>query len=387
MRSEQGPGGRAGMTETEEHYTAGGERHRATLEGHLLRTLLWIAALVVAIWFLYHVRSGILLILVAMIVTAFLNAPVTALEKRGVGRPIAALILLMALLIVIAGLGWMIVPRLAREVPRFLELLPELATQLADRISDLAGESPELERQLEMLVAWLVDSIQGMWQYATTALEALIGGIIVVALVLFMLLNPRPILSAYIRLLPEPRREKATRAFVRASRMVVGWVSANVIVGGIRGVAAYFFLTFVGVPGALLWGVLSFVTALIPRLGFYLMTIPPVVVAAAQSFELAVWTAVFFIVFDEILGNFIAPRIYGETMELHPAYILGMTVLMALAFGVIGVLIAAPFAGIIKAHVDEFYLQHRPPTAATEALVDAMLEGREDPARQARTTS
>ena len=333
------------------------------------------AVVVVLLWFLFEVRRGVLLLLLALIVASVLNVPVTALERRKLSRRVATLVVLAGTLLAAGLLGWLILPRLATEVPRLLELLPELASELVERTGSLAGESPELQRQLSLVVGWALETVRGVWRYATTGLEALVGGIIVVALVLFMLLDPRPMLSTYLRFFPERRRDSAARAFARSSRMVAGWVTANVIVGGIRGIAAYFFLVWLGVPGALLWGVLSVVTALIPRVGFYLMTIPPVVVAAAISFEAALWTALFFIVMDEFLGNFVAPRIYGETMELHAAYILGMTVLLGLAFGLVGVLIAAPLAGIIKAYFDEFYLADRPEDDRSAARVEAMLRG------------
>jgi putative permease len=340
------------------------------------RFLLTAAALVALLWFLHEVRWGVLVLLVAAILAIFLNAPVTVLERRGLSRRLAVAVVILALLVGATLLGWLILPRLAREVPRFLDLLPQLVQELAERATQAAGESPELEHQISMVITWMLETIRGMWQYANTALQALVASIVIFALVLFMLLDPRPMLATYLQLLPEDRRVEAARAFARSAKMIVGWVAANVIVGGIRGVAAYLFLQFMGVPGALLWGVLSFVTALIPRVGFYIMTIPPVLVAAADSFQTALWTAIFFIVVDEILGNFVVPRIQAETMELHPAFILGMTVLMALAFGMVGVLIAAPVAGIIKAHVEEFHLARKPPDPRVEEQVDAMLSGR-----------
>lgn len=337
------------------------------------RLLVGAATVIVLLWFLHQVRVGVLLLLLALILSVLLNAPTTALEKRGLTRGVATLIVMAALLLVAGLLSWFVLPRLVREIPRFIDILPQLAADLMERVSSVAGESPELERQLSMVVSWALEYLRGLWRYLSTALEALLGAIVVLALVLFMLLDPRPLLSAYVRLLPEGRRDGAVQAFRRSSEMVVGWVAANAIVGGIRGAAAYAFLIWVGVPGALLWAILSFATALIPRIGFYLMTIPPVMVAAAESFQTALWTALFFTVLDNLLGNFVVPRIQGETMELHPAYILAVTVLMALAFGVIGVLIAAPVAGTIKAHVDEFYLKDRPEDPTTRAQVDAML--------------
>lgn len=339
----------------------------------VVRWLLLAAALVVVLWFLHEVRWALLLLLTAGIGAIFLNALVTLLERRGTSRRLGVVAVLGGFLAAAALVGWLVLPRLVREVPAFLETLPGVLTGAADEIAGAFGGSPQVERQLSMWADWVLETVGGLWQYASTALGAILGSIVVLALTLFMVLEPRPLLRGYLLLLPEDWREPAVRAFTRSSRMVVGWVAANVIIGGIRGLAAYFFLEWIGVPGALLWGLLAAVTALIPRVGFYIMVIPPVLVAAAQSLQIALWTAVFLIVFDELLGNFVVPRIQAETMELHPAYILGFTVLMAFSFGVLGVLIAAPVAGMLLAHVQEFHLRGRADDARTEERVDAML--------------
>jgi putative permease len=156
---------------------------------------------------------------------------------------------------------------------------------------------------------------------------------------------------------------------------LVGWVYSNVLLGLIKATAAFLFLTYMEVPGAVIWSFLSLFAALIPRLGFYLMSIPPVIVSLTVSPTTALWTALFFWLMSEILGNFVAPRVQGEIMELHAAYLLFMTVAMGLAFGILGVLVASPLAGFIKVFYDEFYLARQPPDPDLEQRVDGMMEG------------
>jgi putative permease len=129
------------------------------------------------------------------------------------------------------------------------------------------------------------------------------------------------------------------------------------------------------VPGAIIWSVLALFSALIPRLGFYLMSIPPVIVALTVSPATALWTALYLWVLSEILGNFVAPHVQGEIMELHAAYLLFMTVAMGLAFGLLGVLVASPLAGFIKVYYDEFYLARQSEDPQLEERVDGMMEG------------
>lgn len=351
--------------------TAGGERD---LFRTLAKALLLAAALVVALWFVHEVRRALLVLAVAGIVGVFLNAPVTWLERKGISRPRATLAVLLGLLAIAGALGWLVLPRLAQEVPRLLERTPELVTGVAERLSAYFGESPEVERQLSRLVDWVVGLFRGMWQHAGSLVGAFVLGIFVLAMVLYMLADPRPLLRTYLLLLPARLREPGARAFARSSEMIVWWAVSNVVLGTIRAVATFFFLQFMGVPGALLWSLLAFVTALIPQIGFYLMAIPPVVVSLSLGFRTALWVALFFWAFDTLLGNFVAPRIRGTAMDLHPAYLLAVTLLMAFAFGPVGVLIAAPVAGVASAYLDEFYLAGRSGDERLGERVESMLQ-------------
>lgn len=350
--------------------TSGGALFRT-----LAKALLLAAGLVVVVWFAYRIRQVLLLATLALILAMVLNAPVTWLERRRVSRGLATLLVFALSALLVALLGWLIVPRLLAEVPTLLEQLPRLLRDLVERLAGVLGAHPEVDRQLSQLVAWLERGVGELWRLADALAAALLFGLFVVAMVLYLVADPRPLLRGYVLLMPPRLREPAARAACRASRMVVGWVVANALLGGIKATAAFLFLRFMGVPGAVVWSALALFSALIPRLGFYLMSVPPVIVALSLDPATALWTALFFWALSEILGNFVAPRVQGEIMELHAAYLLFMALAMAYAFGLLGVLVSAPVAGFLKVFYDEFYLARQPPDPELDARVERMLEG------------
>ena len=65
---------------------------------------------------------------------------------------------------------------------------------------------------------------------------------------------------------------------------------------------------------------------------------------------------------NELLGNFLAPRIRGETMQLHPVLLLFFSLAFARAFGVLGAMVATPAAAFFSAFYNEFYLRRGRPT-------------------------
>lgn len=343
------------------------------LYGALVRTLLLALGLVLLLWFLFLARTVLLATVFALIVAIALNGPVTWLEARRWPRGWAIAATVIAVAAALGAALWLVVPRLLAEVPTLAEAVPALANQVARRLGDAIGDRVAVEQQVSRALDLGLGALGELWRYTDVALEAVVLTLYVVALVLFAVANLRGLLRWYVRSMPPRHRDRAARAFARGSRMVVGWVVGSVVIGVLKGVAAFVFLAAVGVPGALVWSVLSFVAAFVPQIGFYLMTIPPVAVAFTVSPLTALWTLIYFLAFSELLGKFVAPRVFAQTMELSAVYVLIMTVAMGYAFGAIGVLIAAPVAGFVKAYYDAFYLERQPEDPALERRVEAML--------------
>jgi predicted PurR-regulated permease PerM len=147
------------------------------------------------------------------------------------------------------------------------------------------------------------------------------------------------------------------RAYRRASRAVIGWTKASLVIGAIQAIAVFIFLTLMEVPGALVWAALAFFSDFIPRIGGYVMALPPVVLSLTLGPMTAVWVALFYLVSNEILGSIVAPKIRGAAMQIHPVLLIFFTVAFAIAFGVLGAIVATPAAAFAAAYYSEFYLK------------------------------
>lgn len=349
----------------------------------LAKAIFLATGLLALIWFLRQITWVLLFFTLALVVALALNAPVTWLERRGVHRLAATAAVLVVVVGTLAVVGLLIVPPLVREVTALIEALPVFAIGLADRLALLLRDYPEVEQQLRLdaqtagqLVPWLIGTLRNVWLYGLSVVVYLVLGLVLFGVILYMLLDPRPLLAAYVAALPPHLRAPGVRAFSRASKMVVGWVYASAIISAMKAVPAYFFLSWIGLPGALVWSVFTFAADLVPRLGFYLMIVPPVLMALAIDVRMAIWVALFYWGISEILGNLVAPRIQASTMDLHPVFLLFITLAMLAAFGVLGAIIASPVAGFIKAYYEEFYLARIPPPEELPRQVEGMLDRR-----------
>lgn len=361
----------------ERGVAAAGDGRGDAIFAALSRAVLLLAGVAALGWFLLRIHQVLLLGLLVVVLAIAVNAPVTWLERaRGWRRGAALAAVSLALLAASAGVAWLLVPRLVREVPSMVEQVTGMAQSLAADAGARLGVGDQLERQVDRLLAWAGDAAGQLWRFADSLVAGIVTTLVATALVLYVVADPRPLLAGALLAMPPRLRGGTARALARGSRMVVAWIAANAILGVIKAVAAFAFLTLMGVPGAALWSLSAFVSALVPQIGFYLMSIPPVVMAFSVGPSTALWTGLFFWTLSTVLGNFVAPRIQGERMQLHPAYILGMTVAMGYGFGPIGILLGAPVAGFVKAFFDAFYLERQPPDPDADARVAAILERR-----------
>jgi predicted PurR-regulated permease PerM len=111
-----------------------------------------------------------------------------------------------------------------------------------------------------------------------------------------------------------------------------------------------------GIPGVWVWAALTLFAEMIPKLGFYIMAVPPTLVALSIHPMTALWVLIFYIAFDEISGDLLMPKIRASTMNLHPVSTLFVMLAMASAFGLTGALIATPLTAFIKAYYETFIL-------------------------------
>jgi predicted PurR-regulated permease PerM len=185
------------------------------------------------------------------------------------------------------------------------------------------------------------------------------------------------LLRLYLLAFPPRLRDPAAQALTRSSVMVVGWMWSNVIVGGLEAVAAFFFRSFMDIPGALVWASLTLFAELLPKIGAYVMATPPTLVALSVSPLTGLWVALFYVVLNELTGSLLMPRVRASTMDLHPVSTLFMMLAMGSAFGLAGALVATPVAAYLKAYFEVFYLSRFPRDPQLDARVEAILHRRE----------
>jgi putative permease len=347
------------------------------MEHKQLSRLIYLAAgLFAALWFLHLVLDVILLLFFAIVITIVLNAPVTWLEKKKMSRTLASLLVFFGVMAIFGLVGWMVIPKMITQVKLLVTNLPDYLNSLNQRIDGWIGEHSSSDGKSASSFTLTTEQLQPLinriGQYSLSIFKNVLMIIFFFCLVIYMLINPKPLLEMYLSCFADNRKEKAAGAFAYASSMTIGWMWSNVVAGAIRATIVWFFLYFMGIPGVWVWAGVTFFAELIPKIGFYIMSVPPILIAFSISPVTAMWTAIFYIGLDEIIGDFIIPRIRSRTMKIHPVSILVMLLAMTAAFGVMGAFIATPLTAFIKAYYETFY-QRKTTVAKKDEYIDKML--------------
>ena len=175
--------------------------------------------------------------------------------------------------------------------------------------------------------------------------------VLVMIFLVFMLLA-KPFANDKLRAAFSPERADAFIAITNTiSRQIGAYLGALFVISFVTGLVVWGALAWIGVEFAFTWGLLAFVLNFIPTLGSIVASIPPVLMALAQHAP-DVWpavgvAAVLFVV-QQTLGNFIAPKVYGDRLNLSPVVILLFLVFWGWLWGITGALLAVPLAAAIQ---------------------------------------
>src|SRR5881394_3482980 len=331
------------------------------------RHIVGLVFLLVMAWLvLRSLQPVVLLFAIVFLLAMVLNPIVVWLQKHHVPRLASAILLILALIAVTGTIILFAIPPLARQSQELMRSAPGVWQGIRTRIESLTLNYPAVREALPR-----TDEIAGKAGAAAGTVGSillrstigLVGGVasivFAVLLLVFVLASPRPLVTAYLALVPDRYREQAHRTLARLMRQMTAWARGVAINGVITGVSIGSLLWLIGVQPALIFGVFAFLGEFLPTIGAFLVSIPILLVAlsiGAAKFWLAL--AVIVLVY-QIELNVLVPGVLGKEMRLHPVNILFFTLATATMFGLLGVFLAVPAAALVQIVIDEFYLQPR----------------------------
>jgi predicted PurR-regulated permease PerM len=185
-------------------------------------------------------------------------------------------------------------------------------------------------------------------------------------------MNPRPIFGAVFSLVPERHHDKTLTIMQRIGKFVPGWAGATLL--GMLTIGLLVFLLMwpiFGFMDALVLGLIAGIMEAVPYLGPLLSAVPALLFAVGKGGMTPLWVVLAYCAVQALENNVILPFIMSRGMKLHPVAMIFSMLICVAAFGVLGVLVAAPLVAIVGILHDELYRKRFLPTV-TDADLDRL---------------
>lgn len=332
--------------------------------------------------------SVLLLLFVAVLLASALEPGIATVRDRlPLGRGATILVTYVTFFVLVIGLAFIVLPAAIRQAEELIAALPPFFEEARTRAAELRPAA------LSRSVTALIDSVAGILkppdapdpdtvvEVGTIVAEAAVALATLLTIVFFWLVEHARLQRYTLAFLPFERRAGARDAWNEIEGRLGLWVRGQLILMGAIGVATAVTYTLLGLPGALLLGLIAAITEAIPIVGPLLGAIPAILVAATVSPELAVLVAIIYIVLQFLEGSILVPMVMRNTVGISPLLVLVSLLVGAAVGGFVGAFLAVPVAASIEIVLARLQAREIPVAQDPGAIETPDEEARDDHAR------
>jgi predicted PurR-regulated permease PerM len=370
----------------------------------------WVAAFALLILFLW-MFSNVLLPFAAAFCLGYLLDPIAdRLERLGLNRLGATLIILAAFVLVLALIIILLVPILGHQLYGLIQSLPAFAKRLQEVLAQQSeyftqGYGGVLLEKLGLSLpsgsdrsatsdlvsqaaAWAGTFLNSVWS-RTTALVSLLSLIVVTPVVAFYMVLEWDKMIATVDSLVPPRHREVVRGLAREiDAAMAGFLRGQSLVCLFLGLWYGLGLSIIGLNFGLLIGITGGVLSFIPYVGSLSVLVISCIVAIVQgwpNWHLLAGAVIVFLAGQFLEGNILSPKLVGESVGLHPVWLIFALLAFGSLFGFTGLIVAVPVAaatGVILRFAVSRYRQSAlyttlPVTEKAPILTEAAISARE----------
>jgi len=320
-----------------------------------------LAILFIALAAAVVLAADALLLIFACILCAILLYKLSEIMARRfhMNRKVALTVVVLLLAAIIGLGGWAMAPqiseqssKLAKEIPAAVERL-QGAVQQHPLLKRIASELPPPEQ----IVKQMGNMVPNAGLFFGGVLGAIGNVIIIIFVGIYFAASPQTYTGGMIRLVPQSKRGRAREVQQELGHTLASWLLGKSASMLIVGVATSVGLSLLGVPLALILGIIAGLLDFIPYLGPIMAGVPAVLLALSISPDLALYTVLLFVGIQLVEGYVLQPLIEARAVDLPPALVIVMQLVFGTLFGFAGVALATPLAAGLAVLVKMLYVE------------------------------
>ena len=325
-----------------------------------LKSLFQAALILAGIWILFLLRDVVVITILAFIVSSgiilgarFMDSSVQVPYKLGVFSVISLVLGIVLLLY------QLIAPTISSEFTALVNNFPKIFSEFNLFIGNIIDEPNfNLVEYLNSTTGGDIDIGAVTWDIITGLFfttQNIISTIFYIGFffvaTFYMAIRPNN-LDDIINLFFSTKKHRLVSNKINQARYKVGyWLAGQLLISLILAILTYPFLVIFQVPYALLLSVVAAFLNIIPIIGPILSAIPALILALTKGFNAFLFTGLFYLVLQQVDGNFMTPLIMRKVTGIHTLIVMIVILLGASLAGALGALIALPVVSVISIFV------------------------------------
>ena len=343
---------------------------------------------------IYSAKDALILLGISLFLALALNRPVAAIARKlpGKSRLGGTALAYVTLIMLLGCVVWFVVPPIVQQSAKFVESVPSLVDQAGSQwhgvnsFIDKNNLRPQVDAMLENLKqqssSWAA-SVGTNILSSVGSLASFVGSLFLVIVLSFLMLLEGP---TWMRRLwglynDQSKMENHKKLAGQMYNVVTSYVSGQLTVSGIDAVLSGFvvFVLSMAFPAvdsnlAMLTVMATFILTLIPMFGATLAGILISLLLFFNNVTAGVIYAIYFIVYQQIENNFIAPSIQSKKLELSALMVLPSVTIGLYVGGLLGSLIAIPAAGVARILLENYLEQAKKNRLESEKPINKLVK-------------
>ncbi len=323
--------------------------------------------LILAMLLLFRVRTVLGPFFLAFVLAYLLNPLVEALERHRISRKRSILIVFSLIIALVFTIVFLVLPTLYIELSKLAVILPNAIQQFTERVDGLREQFKAtglpsrvalvLDQHLGQGEVIIADRLNLFLDNLPKVLSTVTLYILSPVIAIYFLADWKGLGLHFNRMIPQRWRMEWRRLWQDINHVIRQFVRGDLVVAVIVGILIGIGVKLVGMEYALLIGVICGIFDLIPYFGPIIGAVPAILLALTISPAMAVKVALIILIVQQLEGNVISPKLMGDSVGLHPLWVVFALLAGGELAGFWGMFLAVPVAAVIRVVLKHIYFR------------------------------
>ncbi len=322
-----------------------------------------VVAVVLGLLFVGSALQVLLLVLAGVLLAVFFRGLGGWLGRHTpLSEGWGTLLALLAVLALLAGIGWFLAPRIEEQAQQLSQELPQSAARVRqqlqqygwgrDLLDQLTDEQALKNQFLNHKSSWLRNSLG----VVSSTFGVLANLYLILFISAFVMAEPAPYRQGIVLLVPKRHRERAKQVLEQLRSTLFRWLLGKLFSMLVVAILTALGLWALGMPLVLTLALFAGLLSFIPNFGPLLGLVPALLLAFTQGSDMALYVAALYAVVQLVESNLITPLVQRRMVELPPALVIISQVIMGVFTGALGLLLATPIVAMMLVLVKMLYI-------------------------------